>query len=36
MFETAVQERRTGMLWGVVAALVALAALLGGGYILIT
>ena len=36
MFETAIQEKRTGMLWGIVGAFVALAALLGGGYILIT
>ena len=36
MFETAVQEKRTGMIWGIVVAVVALAALLGGGYILIS
>jgi hypothetical protein len=36
MFETAVQEKRTGMLWGVIVAFAALAALLGGaGYMLI-
>jgi hypothetical protein len=36
MFETAVQEKRTGILWGVVVGLIAFAALLGTGYILIT
>jgi hypothetical protein len=36
MFETAVQEKRTGVLWGVVIGVVALAALLGTGYVLIT
>ena len=35
MFETAVQEKRTGMLWGIIIGCVALAALLGTGYILI-
>jgi len=35
MFETAVQEKRTGMLWGVVMGVVALAVLLGTGYALI-
>ncbi len=35
MFETAAQEKRTGMHWGVMVAFAALAALLGGGYILI-
>jgi hypothetical protein len=35
MFETAVQEKSTGMLWGVIVAFAALAALLGAGYILI-
>jgi hypothetical protein len=35
MFETAVQEKRTGMLWGVIVAFAALAALLGAGYMLI-
>ena len=34
MFETSVQER-TGMLWGVIVAFAALAALLSAGYILI-
>ena len=36
MFETAVQEKRTGMLWGVMMGIVALAVLLGAGYMLIT
>jgi tetrahydromethanopterin S-methyltransferase subunit G len=36
MFETAVQEKRTGILWGVVIGLVALAVLLGTGYVLVT
>ncbi len=36
MFETAVQEKRTGILWGVVIGLVALAVLLGAGYVLVT
>jgi hypothetical protein len=36
MFETAVQEKRTGILWGIVAGLIAFAALLGTGYMLIT
>ena len=35
MFETAVQEKRTGMLRGVIVAVAALAALFGAGYILI-
>jgi hypothetical protein len=35
MFETAVQEKRTGMLWGVIMGVVALAVLLGAGYALI-
>jgi hypothetical protein len=35
MFETAVQEKRTGTLWGVAIGLVALAVLLGTGYVLI-
>ena len=35
MFETAVQEKRTGMLWGVIMSVVALAVLLGAGYALI-
>ena len=35
MFETAVQEKRTGVLWGVIVAFVAFAALLGTGYFLI-
>ena len=36
MFETAVQEKRTGMLWGLLMGVVALAVLLGTGYALIT
>ena len=36
MFETAVQEERTGILWGIVAGLIAFAALLATGYMLIT
>jgi hypothetical protein len=36
MFETAVQEKRTGILWSVVIGVVALAVLLGTGYVLIT
>jgi hypothetical protein len=35
MFETAIQENRTGMLWGVIFAFAALLALLGAGYLLI-
>jgi hypothetical protein len=35
MFEMAVQEKRTGVLWGVIVAFAALAGLLGAGYILI-
>jgi hypothetical protein len=35
MFETAVQEKRTGALWGVIMGVVALAALLSAGYALI-
>jgi hypothetical protein len=35
MFETAVQEKRTGVLWGIVIGCVALAVLLGVGYALI-
>jgi hypothetical protein len=35
MFETAVQEKRTGILWDVVVGLIVFAALLGTGYILI-
>jgi hypothetical protein len=35
MFETAVQEKRTGMLWGIIIGFAALVALLGAGYILI-
>jgi hypothetical protein len=36
MFETAVQEKRTGIVWGVVVGLIAFVALLGTGYLLIT
>jgi len=36
MFETAVQEKHTGVLWGVIMGAVALAVLLSAGYILIT
>jgi hypothetical protein len=36
MFETAVQEKHSGMLWGVIVGVGALAVLLGTGYILIT
>jgi hypothetical protein len=35
MFETAVQEKRTSPLWGIIIGLAALAALLGTGYALI-
>jgi hypothetical protein len=35
MFETAVQEKRTGVLWGIIMGLAALAVLLGAGYTLI-
>ncbi len=34
MFETAVQEKRTGMLWAIMG-IVALAVLLGAGYVLV-
>jgi hypothetical protein len=36
MFETAVQEKRTGIHWGAIVGLIAFAALLGTGYMLIT
>jgi uncharacterized membrane protein len=36
MFETAVQEKRSGALWGVIIGFVALAVLLGAGYALIS
>jgi hypothetical protein len=36
MFETAVQEKHSGMLWGVIIGVVALVVLLGTGYVLIT
>ena len=32
MFETAVQEKRTSPLWGIIMGLAALAVLLGAGY----
>jgi len=35
MFETAVQEKRPGMLWAIIIGCAALVALLGAGYILI-
>ncbi len=35
MFETAVQEKRTGVLWGIIFGCTALAALLATGYALI-
>jgi hypothetical protein len=35
MFETAVQEKRTSPLWGIVIGCAALAVLLGAGYVLI-
>ena len=36
MFETAVQEKRSGILWGIIFGCTALAVLLGAGYVLIT
>ena len=36
MFETAVQEKHSGTLWGVIIGVVALAVLPGAGYVLIT
>ena len=36
MFETAVQEKRTGVLWGIIVGFAALATLLGAGYMLIS
>ena len=35
MFETAVQEKRSGILWGIIIGCAALALLLGAGYALI-
>ena len=35
MFETAVLEKRTTLLWGAITGIVALAVLLGTGYALI-
>ena len=36
MFETSVQKKRTGMLWGVIMGVVAVAVLLATGYVFIT
>ena len=36
MFETAVQEKRSGIRWGVILGIGALAVLLGAGYVLVT
>jgi hypothetical protein len=36
MFETSVQEKRSTLLWGVIIGVVALAMLLGTGYVLVT
>ena len=36
MFETVVQEKRINVLWGVIMGVVALAVLLGTGYVFIT
>ena len=36
MFETAVQEKRTGIPWGTIMGVATLAGLLGAGYMLIT
>ena len=35
MFETALQEKRTGVFWGVIIGCAALVVLLGAGYVLI-
>jgi hypothetical protein len=35
MFETAVQEKRSGILWGISIGCAALAVLLGAGYALV-
>ena len=35
MFETAVQEKRSGVIWGIITGCLALAVLLGAGYALI-
>ena len=35
MFETAVQEKRTGVLWGIIIGCVALVVLLGADYALV-
>lgn len=35
MFETAVQEKRTGVVWGIIMGLAAFATLLTAGYVLI-
>jgi hypothetical protein len=36
MFETAVLEKRTTVLWGIITGVVAFALLLGAGYVLVT
>ena len=36
MFETALQEERTGLPWGLISGFVAFAALVLGGYFLVT
>ena len=36
MFETAVQEKRSGIAWGIIVGSIALAVLWGIGYALIT
>ena len=35
MFETAVQEKRSTLLWGVIVGLIAFVALLGLGYVVV-
>jgi len=35
MFETAVQEKRSGILWGIIIGCAALVALLAAGYVLV-
>jgi hypothetical protein len=36
MFETAVQEKPSGIRWGVILGIVTLAILLGAGYVLVS
>ena len=36
MFETAVEEKRSGVLWGIIVGCVTFVVLLGAGYVLIT